>query len=434
MAVYYPKAVVVLSFIYDGNKSASTSFYVKSCSVTKKTYKEASEFEISANYSYFPFDPRIIVNQMVSIHIENAKSIDDEIIPSSSNLVLLGYVDEIEADAKSFNVTFKGKDYAGLFLAVKTNDIELPTSSLDIVSIFTRLKNAIPAAKNILIKYNGQGSSPQINQALSDLKTNASLDNRNCKDGNVWEFMQRIAMSVGLICRMNLDTIEIDDPLLYRMDKDNDAYCFGYPENTSNIRVKRKHGKYSSLQVEIRCLQGKQVISGIYPKKPITTDVVVARTKEQTASVQANATSHTIQKVVQVVSGNFNQATLDQIAQRVYNDLRSYMSEVKIDTCDLFTYTKQSQKSNVKLPIFGINIGDNVCITNFWDTFSNSKELVSKGWDKTIADTLASLQQNSQRLYYVDSIKMDFNTSGLKITIGGLSRLDLKGQQEQNIH
>ncbi len=431
MGIYTPKACAVVSFMYGDKKKTAVQFFVKSCTVEKKMYKEAGKFTIVADYQYFPFDPRIVLSPLVSIHMDNVVDSND-FTPNQQNLVFIGYVDSITPNAKKCEVTFKGIDYSGLFLNTKAA-FTLPAIGQPITEIFSQIKTLIPAAANIKILYKPNNDIPIVSQAVGNLKTTATLSQSVEKDSNAWDFFQSLAQSVGLICYMDLDTIVLDDPTHFRMDLENDSYCFGYPTNTTEISMERKNGKYNSLQIELRSTQGKQVLIAQYPENPIQAYHLSAKVKEESVQTGLSVVQHKINKIVQTVSGNTNINTLKLMAQRVYNELQMYQSTVKVHTKDMDVFTKNSASSQTKIPIFNIKIAENVNIINFWDEYSSSQSLEAKGWDSIVAQELSQLQANAQRLFYISEISFNFsNTQGISSTISGLSRLNLNGEAQQN--
>lgn len=434
MSLYYPKCGVVMRFSYGDNKKAAIQFYPKSCEVRKDMYRQASTFKVTADYQYFPFDPRIILSPQIDIHFDDVMEQNNFTI-TSNNLSFLGYANRIQVNASAQEVTFEGVDYTGIFLETSAT-FTVPQAGQNIVSIFNEVKSQIDAASNLSIKYKPSGNPPVITQAIANLTNTANINQHVQKDSSAWEFMQNLAISVGLICYMELDTIVIDDPTHFKMDLQNDSYCFGHGTNsgnTQNIIVDRKNGKFDSMQVELRCLQGKSLIVSQYPSEVDLSPQIIA--KKSTDINAPVVKKRKVQKVIQTVSGNFNHDTLIGMAKRVYNELKSYQSTVKITTKDLSVFTYNSKKSNTKLSIFNVKIGENIQIIDLWDTYSSSSTLRRKGWDSTIADDLSSLQSSVQRLFYIEKIEFTFsNISGFICTISGLSRLNLTGGQEPQNH
>lgn len=432
MSYYRPKCCAVVSFMYSGNEKTAVSFFVKSATVTRNMYKEAGKFSIVADYQYFPFDPRIVLSPLMSIHIDDADP-ETDFTPGEENLVFLGYIDSIEADAGRGEVKFDGIDYTGLFLNSKAQ-FTLPSIGQKITQIFSQVKDLIPAANKIKIFYKAAIAEPLVSQSLNDISNTSNLGAHVEKDANAWDFMQSVALSVGLICYLDFDTIVIDDPTHFRTDLEDSAYCFGYPFNTENITMERKHGKYNSLQVELRSTQGKSVIAAKYPENPIQSYHLSARQKNESVQNALSVVEHKINKVVQTVGVNTNINTLKIMAERVYKELQSYQSVVRIKTRDMLVFTKESQRNNEKLSIFNMKIGQNVNIVNFWDNYANGEVLQKKGWPSQVANSLVSLQEKSSRLFYISKITFNFsNNSGISTSIEGLSRLKLDGQPEPNI-
>lgn len=434
MSLYYPKCGVVMRFSYGDNKKGAVQFYPKSCEVKKDMYRQAATFRIVADYQYFPFDPRIILSPQVDIHFEDvAQQNNFQITPD--NLVFLGYVNRMQINAMAQEITFEGVDYTGIFLEASAT-FTVPQAGQDILSIFNEVKSEIDAAANLSILYKPSGSPPVVTQAIANISNTVSLNQHVQKDSSAWEFMQNVALSVGLICYMQLDTIVIDDPTHFKMNLQNDSYCFGHginSGNTVNIVMDRKNGKFDSMQVELRCLQGKNLIIAQYPETvDLSPQIIAKNVGDLNAPV---VKKRKVQKIVQTVSGNFNHDTLVGMAKRVYNELKSYQSSVKVTTRDLNVFTYNSKSSNTKLSIFNVKIGENIQIIDLWDTYSISSTLRRKGWDSTIADDLSSLQASVQRLFYIEKIEFTFsNVSGFICTIGGLSRLNLNGSQEPQNH
>lgn len=430
--VYWPRCVANFSFSYAKGKKASISLYVKSMSGKKTSYREAATFTIVVDFGYLPFDPRMLVNAQVAIFIGNCPG-NIPLSLTKENLLFLGFILDIKNDNAKVEITMHGADYSVLFLENRGN-FQLPSIGQSIIDIFEQVKEQTLGAGRLKIEYRGVNAAPIVSQALGDVFATSSLGKFVRKDGNAWEFMQSVAMAVGLVCYLELDTIVIADPSHFRTDQDKEAYCFGYPVNTENIVIQRKHGRYSSLQVIVKSLQGDQVLTAVYPENPIVDYQVDAVPVDGTQD-QFVVKQRPIEPVVQIVSGNFTIDALNLVARRVYTALRSYQTTAQVTIADLEVYNRNSQKEEKRISVFSIKIGDNMKIIDSWDVYSGVNVLQQRGYSAEIAEGIAEAQKDLQRIYYIDTIDFNFtNTQGLKVNIYGLSRLKLNGAAEEMIH
>lgn len=431
-AVYTPRCVVRFSFTYGDRKNTSIDVYARSCTVSKKDYREASEFSIVVGYQYAPFDPRIIANGQVAIYMEDTKG-NRDFTPSSTNLIMLGYVEDISADALTGDFTVTGTDYTTLFLQKKV-DFTLPAIGQDVVSIFEQLRFSVPAAGSLKVAYRGKSEPPIVAQALGQVNKTSTLGMFLRNDSSVWDLMQEIANNIGHVCYMELDTVIIADPYFFTADQFDLAYVFGFPFNTENIVTRRRHGRYANLQVELLSVNGQTVSSAVFPEVPLGETQIEAIPVDESGK-NFIVKQRPVDKVQHVVNGNVDTATLRRMAQSIYYQLKSQQNEVMISTRHMDVFTNKSKKTEDRFPIFNMRIGDNLVVVNFWDQYTSSTSLQLMGYDAETADGISNAQSLLSRMYYIDTITFNYSsTEGVSTAITGISRLDLVGAAEQNIH
>lgn len=322
MAVYFPRALAVISVLFDGDDTRRTFEAVpRSVEWLRNTTRQADTFRLELDYRDFPLDPRTLRSVLVLLYCADVQAPTARIDPARRDqLVFAGYADEPETVLSDSGevVTLSGRDYTGLLLDYRWGseavDVERPLRS-----VVESILETVPGASTLPVEF-GAGSAGTDLSTLTG-KTIWSPQS----DDDAWTVLSELCAIAGLVPVVELDTLRI----LAAEELGAAAVTLLYGWNISRLRFTRRFNEARSGQVELHCWdpQKRTARSAVFPAEP----VVVRRRISPSGQVSSQA-APTLRFNVE---GAYTVPELEAIAERIYTSAAREQIEGELETREL---------------------------------------------------------------------------------------------------
>lgn len=308
-----PRCKVFLDVIYDERvvegivKGQAYSLYGKtvngsplSCIIEKNDYQAADTCKIELSSSYFEGE---IADDMfrsvrVTVHMDNAIIGSNDFIASESNLVFVGFADEItvvESESES-KMSLECRDYTGLLMSRKLygdaynttlkkglGTIDISYRSID--DVIRTYLDLNPQTQQIgIVKIPQTLVLPRFKDVLEDQKTQQTAD----KDVSLWEHIVSLIRPLGLIAYIdNFNIVISESRYLYsREGSDPNIALYEYGENIKETTFKKQMGIKDIPIVDVRSYDAKTktTLKAQYPLiEEDQTQIAASRSRAQTS-------------------------------------------------------------------------------------------------------------------------------------------------------
>jgi hypothetical protein len=351
MKYFYPHAIAVLQVVWQSDpdspnpateKPYKLQVQPRVTKVSINSYVEADTFEIELDYKTFPFDPRTMRSCQVTIYMANLDTMSDPLNafqPSADNAVFEGFADEdsIELNDSTRTVRLKGRDFTALLIDAKWPGKLLPLNQpLDAVigGLFTQL----PTMGNIEIdNRTGLLVLPTLAEFYPDYAKLAALRSAK-RHEKYWDVIQDLCTRCGVIGYFEQGVFVLTKPrTLYDASK---AIQFIYGKNIKSLEMTRKFGRQKGFNLEVRSINGKEVILAEIPKEsknlPEGGDYVYipVQTPQGVMVNKANPASRA--PTLSFVVANVNSKShLIEVGEKIYEEIGRQQIEGKIKTYDM---------------------------------------------------------------------------------------------------
>jgi hypothetical protein len=455
MTIYYPQACVVLKIMWEDFKTGDAALQApytlqvlpKRVQVNINSYREADTFEMEIDYRNFPFDPRLIRNAVVSIHIENMASLTQDndflrISPKdpegnpSHNRVFLGFVDdaEINMDGSRRNVVLKGRDYTSIYIdapwAGEILDLGKPVDQI-LRDIIGKLK----ATGDITLddRTGSPLNLPNLGKFAPDLGEYSSKRGARKKE-SFWGVMQDIADRAGLILYMELDKLVLTLPNVLYSSETATQFIWGH--NLSRLSMKRRVGRIKGFNIRIRSVVDKDVITVDIPfhskKLPGAGDNIY------TPKLDANGNpikgDETVAPFITFSVPNI--ASRDHLityGERIFEETGRQQLEGSLTTKDMESFAGTEEKTKVDLTKLRngaairleINPRDMAAMRRLTTTQAREQYLVLHNYDQSVAAVIARNFGRFDTALYLREARMSFSSDdGWQLEIGWINRIE----------
>lgn len=337
--VYYPRCLVIFSVIFDdqrGGPGVPATFQVvpRSVEVRRNSARQADECRLEVDYRDFPLDPRILQDVIVEVYIDDTGRDDVPIIPTRLNLRFSGRVDEPSTtlgDSQQI-VEMTARDFTGIWLDYTwPQGIGVPPAPAT-----PTLPTPPGTTLGALVELMRAQVTPQLAPAIFMDPVSAALDVHSVTgklafasddDDTAWEVLSALCDLFGLVPVFELDILVIRTPTLASAR----SALLIYGQNVETLKFSRSLKQLKRKQVLIRCwnpLQGR-AFEASYPLPGSPDYSLVTRLSE------AKVPKPVVQRVQYNVEGNYTEANLPLLAQRVWTELAQQSLAGELETKEM---------------------------------------------------------------------------------------------------
>lgn len=466
MGVFYPQCAVTLRVRWEdfGDKAErfqkvwTMNILARRVRVNINDYLQADSFDMEVDFRNFPFDPRTIRAVGVTIHMQDMRKLVDEsgkevqIRPTRDNAIFIGFADEegITFDESKRTVKLEGRDFTGLLIDQKYLGPPIDLEQT-IEQLFFNLLSDLPAAADILVTNRVGEPLPVLAKFMPDKEEGSGKKNPKRQE-SYWDVIQDVVARAGLIAYIELDRLIITRPrVLYNREK---SKIFIYGLNVSNFEMKRKIGRKKNFNVVVRSLnlETKEVLEAKIPaeatdewsKETGITNEEVRLTEIGTDGqpVPPDKQKPAPYQSFRVANIN-NKEQLVKIGEGIYEEIGRQQLEGSFQTKDMYVaeadpsaLTSIPDEDKIKIfKVLEIRIGTPVLLevdqsdirqlARFTRLEEKSKYLVDRGYDKNLADLIATNIKRLDTVFYTKAVEFQFDENGFRCKIDFLNFIEV---------
>lgn len=450
---YRPRVQALLVF----NDDIKIPLLVKEFNLQRNDHNTADTLRMlidGLSFGGMAIDPRFINNGICMLWCANADDYDDW-NPSDENLIFIGRVNRAErhgSDDEAPEVELECEDYTSFFLLAKPfASSGVPNFSQTLDDAWRLICENTPGAEELAdnIAIEGVPSFPVIGQSVPERFRKVGKIVVNPGD-DAWTIWQRCVGALGLISFFYLDQCVVATSQALYTAKSPAAFIYGhnimtYKEIRNNNFQTRGVGIQSSDPIK------GTVLEALYPPQG-DPRVNKGKTPQRTGKKKNSKSKKTVLKKDNEdrdffrYPGISDQKTLDELAQRVYEERAKQEFEGFITTAEMDTHTLDYENIIDLLPLrtgeiisvkldnldFIISDPDFNRLSNV-DKFQKFKEL---GYSNDLAKLLAKAADEAKKLrsqFYMKSMMVDYSVSEnggtFKITINYINKIIVNEEQ-----
>jgi len=417
--------------------------------VERNPYNKADTAEIFVDFEDLPLDSRILRGATVELFFGDTgqlfeRASDYWLAQDSDALreqaVFLGVVDTTKAvvDDDHRKITLSCRDYTAYFL-----DAEIAGDEITYVDRGRRL-----SFREVLERVVSQRDTTSAMEVVLDgapeifpadylrRGDDPVLGKRHARNGEtVWDAIQEIAFSAGLIVYVELDRIIVREPRTLYIDGETDAgrltrWTLGL--DVRSLGMSRDLGRQHGINVQVTSYDpdAKRTLIARSPENPEDEpDLRVPAAKIGTAA-KARRGKKTVRTTFRpyVVRGIEDQAHLQRVADQIREQLRHHELEVEIEANDLVD--SEGRRTTA------LGYGDPVQVAIARPLFSVLSEpveaqvrrLLALGYDADAAGSIALALDRLRTPFYLHRVTHRFDGrqgGGYAITIEARSRKEI---------
>lgn len=307
MAVYYPRAKVVINALFDGFGSPDETEYMSdilpsSFNVHLNSYKEADTFEVTIDALQFPFAPELLRSAEVSIYAYEAEDgTDNPDWQKPENLLIVGLVDDatLTQAEDGGTISLTGRDYTCLLLDVDwrpTDDkrtgqkasgsngripANLPLDKC-VQQLVDEATNADEVGRTLIVELRDADVNPTTGRVAATAtkkkvttKTGGGRSSKKKRgipvkaDQKYWDVIYKLCMSYGYIVYVQGLQVIITRPHVQQAEALGAAHRVAYGRNLTSLSNTRKLSREAVPQICVRSSSDKdgKIREARFPEK-----------------------------------------------------------------------------------------------------------------------------------------------------------------------
>ena len=476
MSYYYPRAIVKLRVLpedfqltSDASKQTPQEFNVQARNVTVNVndHKTADSFTAEIDYKNFPFDPRACRYVGVVIYMQDMTSLlnpdgsQKKLIPSDSNTVFSGFVDEqtVNFDDTKQTVHFEGRDFTALLIDQKYAENVPITLDQPLDKILGLFLSTFKATQQITVDnrtgvFNTVTNKwdspplPTLGQYFPDFSSPMGNAKNPGSHESYWEIMQDMVHRAGLICFIALDKLVLTTPRNLYSNANDIKFIFG--QNVKTLMYKRKLGRFKGFNVLVRSRVEKTVLEAKIPEEAtdewcksfgITKQAQVVPVLKPDGTVDSTQSKKAAPYISFPVPDIGNKEQLVKIGQTVYEDYSRQQLDGEMETREMLGHSGRDQKdANYKAyDLTNLEIGQPIAIELGIDDLNSisrikseaerTQYLVQRNFSPKVARIFANTMGKFSSRFYTKNYTISMGEDdGFKLKISFINIIELSNK------
>lgn len=321
MAVYYPRAKIVIQAVFDGfggpdDFETLTDILPATYNVHLNSYKEADTFEVTLDALQFPFAPELLRSAEVQIYAYEAEDgTDNPDWQNEDNLLIVGLVDDatLSQGEDGGMVSLSGRDYTCLLLdrdwrptddkrtgqKASGSNGRIPSGLLLDVCVQTLVDeatNADEVGRTLTVKLIDADVNPTTGKVAKSVthkkvttKTGGGRSSKKKRgipvkaDQKYWDVIYKLCMSYGFIVFVKGFEVIITKPHVQQAMALDAPHRVAYGRNLTSLSNNRKLSRIAVPQICVRSSSDKdgQIREARFPDKKDVVKTGVGTVKDE---------------------------------------------------------------------------------------------------------------------------------------------------------
>jgi hypothetical protein len=314
--------MVVITCLFEGQAGpVSWTAIPRSVSWRRNNVRQADTARVTLSYRDFPVDARFLRSAQVSIHAADVPG-GGLLVPSRGNLRFIGVVDEPETnwgpEGEFVNLTCR--DFTAIYLGFRWEQREVVLYQQTMLQVVNQIREQVTPELD-LVQFIG-AALPIASKLPADVAATRIL--ATDKRDTAWDVLTKVCEIFALVPAFDLDVLVIRTP----GESSAGEATFVYGENVQRVKFRRNlTARGAQKRVRLRAYSNGVLLEAFHPPT-LPTAPTELDTKGRPKKI-------TVDQLEYLVEGQYDQATLQTMAEIIYQEQAREELTGELETRDM---------------------------------------------------------------------------------------------------